>query len=311
MASSIGGKTDVSILICTYARASLLRKTLLSLAQVRGIETAEIIVIDNHSPDDTADTVAQCAEQLAHSVDIRYVFEPQQGLSIARNRGIAESVGAIIAFLDDDAVPSPDWLHSLRKAFAAYPDAAAVGGVIAPHFEIDKPDWLIKPLEHSFTIVHYGYRERKYPGNGHPFGANMALRRSSLRSLRFPESLGRKGKLLLSGEETWLFGELRRQGYALYYIPEMSVTHFIPKERLTPSWVKERYYCQGATYAIGSGTLPLRVRLLLRLLLRCGYLLLSSLGNRTAGQRLVQECRLASIRGAWDTLRHPDAVLER
>jgi glycosyltransferase involved in cell wall biosynthesis len=59
---------------------------------------------------------------------IRYVFEANVGLSHARNRGIFEARGDIIAFLDDDAEATPCWVQELVNGYSRHPDAWAVGG---------------------------------------------------------------------------------------------------------------------------------------------------------------------------------------
>lgn len=300
----------VSIVICTYSRAVLLKQTLQSLENLQGIDNAEVIVIDNNSPDNTAEIVAQCIAHLAGRVLLRYVFEPRQGLSVARNRGITESHGSIIAFLDDDAIPSIEWLSTIRAAFQSNPKAYAIGGIIHPHFETARPDWLVKQLELGFTIVNFGHKDRRYPGNLHPYGANMAIRREVFDDLQFPESLGRKGKSLLSGEESWLFSQMKRKGQQLHYIPRMSVTHFIPDERLRQEWIKRRFYYQGVSYAVWGNSLPLKTRLVFTLALKRIYLLCNSLFIYTPGQRLLKECRLESIRGSVDTLKNRGAILE-
>ena len=299
---------SVSVVICTYSRAALLQQTLLSLESVSGIAKAEVIVVDNNSPDHTSEIVAKCIERLRGKVNLKYVFEARQGLSVARNRGIAESSGSIIAFLDDDAIPSSSWLTSVQSAFERYPDAAAIGGIIHPNFETSKPDWLVKELELGFTIVNLGDKERMYPRRLHPFGANMAIRKDIFKELRFPEELGRKGNSLLSGEESWLFEEIQSQGKKLIYIPGMSVAHFIDASRLRPEWIKRRYYYQGVSLAVWNNRLPARIRLVLFLLVKRGYLLINSLFIRSPGQRLVQECRMESIRGSVETLRSRGAI---
>lgn len=302
---------SVSIIICTYARAELLGQTLLSLRDVEGIGEAEVIVVDNNSPDHTAEVVSHSMKQLNGTfVRIRYLFEPRQGLSAARNAGIAASTGAIVAFLDDDAIPSPQWLDAIRKAFEAAPEAAAVGGVIRPSFEIARPEWLIKELELPFTIVDLGGETRSYPGRLHPFGANMAMRRSVLDRLGlfFPEELGRKGASLLSGEETWLFNQMRSAGLKLLYVPGMAVTHFIMAERLSPGWIKRRYYYQGVSNAMEARGAARRARLIVTIALKWIYISFGSAVSRSPGRKLLKACRLESIRGSVDAIRSRNAT---
>ena len=304
-------KTDpkVSIIICTYSRARLLRQTLHSLKHLRDIKDAEVIVVDNDSVDDTGSVVREFMNQLPPKAHIRYIFEPRQGLSIARNTGIEHARGEIIAFLDDDAIPTTEWLSSLIQAFEKYPDAVAVGGIIQPHFETARPEWLIEQLEQPFTIIHLGDKERKYPRNLTPFGANMAIRKEALQdSLCFPEDMGRIGNSLLSGEEIWLFNELRKRGGELYYIPRMKVTHFIGADRLSPEWLKRRYYYQGVSIVVGGLNLFKRIRIVSFLMIKRVYIGFASLKSVAPGEKLLIDCRRESIRGSVDTLRSGGTV---
>lgn len=294
---------NISIIICTFSRADLLRRTLISLEKLLDIGQAEVIVIDNNSLDDTAEVVRSCIDVLKAHVNIRYVFEPRQGLSIARNTGIEEASAPIIAFLDDDALPFISWLSHIRNAFQRYPHAAAVGGVIIPDFATDRPDWLVPSLELPYTIVNLGERERTYPRKLYPFGANMAFRLEALQDIRFPEDLGRKGSSLLSGEETWIFRQLRKKGLDLIYIPGMTVRHYIPQERLTKEWIKRRYYYQGVSAVMGSNHVLSRLRIVSIIGLKLIYIAIHSRIMKSSEQGLLVECRKESIRGSLDTLR--------
>ena len=299
---------DVSVIICTHNRAALLARTLKSLAEVEGVGGAEVIVVDNGSDDGTEQAVRACAAVLEGTVRIRYVREPRIGLSVARNTGIAVSRGPIVAFLDDDAVPSPGWLQSIRRAFGSYPRAGAVGGPVEPEFGVKRPEWLAGKLELPYTIIDLGPIVRRYPRRLHPFGANMAIRRDAIGdALRFPESLGRKGTALYSGEESWLFGRLRKLGWSLVYVPDMRVRHFIPAERLTPSWIRRRYYFQGLSMARSHTGVAGKIRIVSTIALRRLYIAFQSRFADTPAKRLWAECRLEAVRGALKGLAGGDA----
>ncbi|MFD2672709.1 glycosyltransferase [Marinicrinis sediminis] len=292
----------ISVIICTYNRASLLSETLMALPELHRMDQAEVIVVDNQSTDHTAAVVAQFQQHWPASCTLRYVREREQGLSHARNRGIEEASGDWIAFLDDDAIPERNWLQMMVQAFERYPDAEGIGGKIRPRFETARPDWLIHELELPYTIVDLGDEEKKYPKHLFPFGANMVLKREVVERIRFPVHLGRKGNSLLSGEESWLFQRIQDEGGALYYIPGLVVDHFIPEERLTKEWIRKRYYYQGVSHGLASAKRMQKLRLLLVLGLKLGYVAADSLRAREDGRRLLNRCRLDSIQGTWRTL---------
>ena len=101
-----------SVIICTHNRSGILRDTIRSvLNQVFALDKFEIVIVDINSADNTKDVVAGVAA--TSPVTIKYVFENRQGLSHARNVGIKNSEGKIIAFTDDDVEAEKAWLRNL------------------------------------------------------------------------------------------------------------------------------------------------------------------------------------------------------
>jgi glucosyl-dolichyl phosphate glucuronosyltransferase len=239
----------ISVAICTYNRADRLKLALEALChQTLEASQFEILVIDNASTDSTR-TVCQAFETALPQ--FRYVFEPVQGLSKARNTALQEAKSLYIAFLDDDAIPSPSWLASLLQAFqTVQPEPVCVGGLIRPLWESPKPDWIHPTMESLFTILDGGEQPRWFRPNEFPWGANVAYQRDALLKIGgFHEKLGRKGKSLLSGEEYLLNATLQNQGGGFYYHPEAAVDHWIPKERIDPNWLVRRNFWQGRSVA--------------------------------------------------------------
>ncbi|AIQ39476.1 glycosyl transferase [Paenibacillus sp. IHB B 3415] len=292
-----GEVPKISIIICTYNRSALLVKTLHSLLPLENLDQAEIIVVDNSSKDDTAAAIRRFIDTYGADMDIRYLLEPVQGLSAARNTGILASKSPLIAFLDDDAIPCRTWISTIVSTFEQKPEVMAMGGKIAPIFESKRPEWLIKPFELPYTIVDLGNRIREYPKRLHPCGANMAMRKIVFDISLFPLELGRKGDSLLSGEETWLFGQIQQEGHSILYHPEMAVDHFVPANRLTEDWIMKRYYSQGISNAMKSEGMKGNLLLLGKTGAKVMYILADSILSRSQGRRLLNKCRLESIRG--------------
>jgi glycosyltransferase involved in cell wall biosynthesis len=262
---------------------------------------AEIVVVDNNSSDDTADVVRRCTEDLRSIIPVAYVHEPKQGLSRARNTGIEAARGDILAFLDDDAVPSSGWLTAIAGAFATHPDAAAAGGPIEPEFETPRPEWLSSGVEGYYSILDLGPDTRVFPRKRFPFGANMAVRRKALGNLRFSEKLGRSGTSLASGEEFELFMALRRQNHLICYAPDMRVRHFIEKERLRIEWLMARCRAGGASLAVTAAGPAERIQLALHTLADDAYWRV----RRILGigcDPILQACREVQCRGVYSTL---------
>ncbi|MCI0460222.1 MAG: glycosyltransferase, partial [Gemmataceae bacterium] len=116
--------TRVSVVINTYNRGPSLRRTLDAL-RYQTHDPFEVIVVNGPSTDNTE-------EVLADYPDVRTARCPEVHLSRSRNVGVAEAVGDIIAFIDDDALPEPTWLAELAAAYDS-PRVGGAGGVTFDH----------------------------------------------------------------------------------------------------------------------------------------------------------------------------------
>lgn len=240
----------VSVAICTYNRADRLVLALDALCrQSLPTQCFEILVIDNASTDSTKQACIPYQESLSN---LRYIYEPVQGLSKARNTAIEQAQGEYISFLDDDAIPCDLWIEELLKTFQTLkPMPVGVGGPIYPLWESGKPEWMQEEMSFLFSILDFGNQPHWLKFPKFPFGANMSYRRDALCQVEgFNENLGRKGGSLLSCEEYLLNKTLTKQGGRFYYNPQASVEHFIPKERTTCEWVIRRSYWQGRSEAV-------------------------------------------------------------
>ncbi|UKS29210.1 glycosyltransferase [Paenibacillus sp. HWE-109] len=296
-------KPSISIVICTFNRADLLHLTLESILALEDLDQTEILIVDNNSTDHTRDVADTFIQRYLGILRVQYVFEQKQGLSAARNSGIEQAQGDIVAFLDDDAIPCKVWIRTMLTTFGEQLEVEAMGGRIRPNFESERPEWLIKGLEMPYTIVDLGPKKQEYPVTLHPFGANMAIRKSFLVAHYFPTHLGRIGNMLLSGEESWLFEQMKKQRKVILYHPDMIVDHFIPDSRLTQDWIKKRYYYQGVTNGSMHKGNVAKLILLGKVAAKVVYIAGEALCARSAGKKLLVACRMESIRGTLDTMR--------
>lgn len=127
-------ETLVSVVIATYRRAALLKRCLLALCHQRMDARAfEIIVADDGCEPAIAALVATLAARY-RAVAFRYTAVPAtQGPAGARNAGARLARGEILAFTDDDTIPSPDWVCNGYLALAGAPGwCAAAGRVVVP-----------------------------------------------------------------------------------------------------------------------------------------------------------------------------------
>lgn len=244
---------DCSVIVCTYNRARSLADTLRALQALIIPEgtTWEVIVVDNNSSDDTREVVAATA---ASFPSLRYMFQPEQGLSHARNLGIAESRGEILLFTDDDVLPEPAWLEATLNGLRIHA-ADACGGYIAPIFEVDPPIWLTERF-YGFLAVRTD-RSDDYEistASQAPFGANMAMRRAVFERVGlFDTTRGRRGKVLASGEDGEMFERILGAGLKAVFLGGARVHHKVEAFRLTKKYLRRWRYQSSRNIALSRG----------------------------------------------------------
>lgn len=241
--------TKISVIICTHNRASYLRKALANLVdQSIPVEEYEVIVVDNGSRDGTRQVVAEFAQR----PNYRYIYEPELGLSRARNTGWQNAQGEYIAYIDDDAVADQGWLAKIVEVFeTTTPRPGCIGGKVYPIWEAPRPHWLSDSMVSWLAILDYSDTPVTLDDPRHLVGANIAYPRHLLETMGgFQVSLGRKGNNLLSNEESLLHYQLVKMGYACIYHPEIVVGHHVQASRLNQTWFKRRLYWQGVSNAI-------------------------------------------------------------
>ena len=228
----------VSIIVCTYNREKFIGHCLRSIAaQTAHSNEFELVFVDNNSTDQTAAIFSEF-KRTNPRIHCRYVLEESQGLSYARNRGIKESKGEVIAFLDDDAIAGKDYVRYLIDDVLNSPCLAG-GGKIIPYWEDERPAWMGRFLLPLVSVIDLGDQQRIFRGAKYPIGANMFFKRIVFdRFGEFNTELGRMGRNLMGGEEKELFNRIRKAGEEICYFPSISVHHIIPAERTTTEFIK-------------------------------------------------------------------------
>jgi len=204
-----------SVVIPTYNRAHTLRQTL-AAATAQDFGDYEVIVVDDGSTDDTARMMA------TEFPGVRYIRQANRGPAAARNRGIQEATGEIIAFTDDDCVPPFDWLARLADGYVRYPHIAGVGGYPeAPESLLSQN--ILAQYERSIGRDEYGAQQAEVLGGFEcPAGGtnNMAYRRSVLEQVGgFDETFP-----YAAGEDADLKWRVCQTGAQLLYVP-VKMTH--------------------------------------------------------------------------------------
>jgi len=240
----------ISVVICTWNRASLLEQTLEQMTHLRvpvGAEW-ELLVVDNNSTDGTDDVVGRFRSRLP----LRALFEPDPGKSHALNRAVREATGSYIVFTDDDVLVDPHWIDAYARAFRRWPEAAIFGGPILPWFEGTPPEWLTRTfgqVAFAFAALDLGDAPRPFGGDKVPFGANMAIRATEQRRYPYDPALGPRPGSGLRGEEVTLVKAMMRDGAEGWWVPDARVRHFVPIGRQTVPYIREWYHGWGVYLA--------------------------------------------------------------
>jgi O-antigen biosynthesis protein len=222
----------VTVAVPTRDRDEILRQMIESLLALE-YPRYEILIVDNAPRTDAAARVV--ASFARKKIPIRYVREDLAGISYAKNRGLAEASGEIIAFTDDDVNVDPHWLSTLVLGFQAGSNVACVTGMIFP-MEIET--WAQGLIE-QFGGFSKGFERRLfdmaenrphqvlYPYAAGIFGsgANMAFRTAILRQLGgFDPALG-AGAPATGGEDLAICFDTVMAGYQIAYEPSAIVRH--------------------------------------------------------------------------------------
>ncbi|MBD2260342.1 hormogonium polysaccharide biosynthesis glycosyltransferase HpsE [Pseudanabaena sp. FACHB-2040] len=234
---------DVTIAICTYNGAARLPKVLQCLRSQRHSHTFSwsVLVVDNNSTDATAEVAQHYQVDWPQTYPLFYVFEPRQGLAFARRCAIEQTQSPLIAFLDDDNWPDPDWVAAVHAFGSRHPQVGAYGGQILPHYEVPPPtgfDQIAACLavnEQRLGPHRYSPHQWRFPA-----GAGLVVRRQAWLDTvpDQPRLKGVCGSALTSkGEDLESLSYLNLAGWEIWHNPAMQIEHFIPRHRLEPEYL--------------------------------------------------------------------------
>jgi glycosyltransferase involved in cell wall biosynthesis len=235
----------ISVIVCTYNGANVLAGCLESLAgQTSDKGRFEVIVVDNNSTDETQEIAGTFSNKF---INFRIVKEIDQGLSNARNRGYREAAGSYVAYIDDDAIAFPDWIHQIICFTVRHPEIQVFGGPYYAFSLVQLPNWF--PPEYGSSVV--GTEERRIEiGKEWLDGTNMVFEKDLLQTFGgFDSSLGMSGQKIAYGEETKLLLELSRNNIPVFYVPAMRVRHLITEDKMSLTWLLKSSYASGRCYA--------------------------------------------------------------
>jgi hypothetical protein len=235
----------VSVLICTYNRLPFLQALVDSIkAQLPVAFPLEIVIVDNNSRDDTADYAKAVA---AADPAFHYLFEPNQGLSHARNAGARAAAHEFLLYLDDDALLPPHYLPTLGRLLARH-DPDFLGGPLYPLYLDPRPAWFPESLEIRKKTARSGFDQ-----DVTLTGANYGVRKSVLQKVGgFDPRYGMAGGKVGMLEERLVIETYRRitpsEQQKIYYSLETFILNATPARRMTLRFQLERIFVGNAGY---------------------------------------------------------------
>ena len=231
------------MVLSTHNRCAQLPYALNALLTQSGGVRYEVILVDNNSTDGTR---AFIEAQLGSSPNLRYLFEPRQGLPHARNAGVRAARAPIVAFTDDDVEVGPDWVATIKRVFDEYPDVDMIGGRVRPEWPGTVPPWVTARQLGPFALGERGDQPiRVSADNAAPclVGANFAFRREVF------DRVGLFDPTYVKSQDREIQLRLWRAGGAGLYVPDLAIAVKVPPERLTKRYFRYWYTTYGVYHS--------------------------------------------------------------
>lgn len=218
----------ITVCVCTYHRDAMLARLLrlLALQESANLFEISVVVVDNDISGPSKDLVLRLAAELG--LRILYEVEPVPIIAAARNHALRLAEGDLIAMIDDDEFPPPNWLLTMYQAMQTF-EVDGVLGPVRPYFDRTPPAWLMRgefsgaPAYPTGTLLRW---QQTYAGN-----ALLKAQVCSARGKPFDESFR------IGGEDQEFFRYAMQSGYRFVAVAEGLVYESVPPER----WIKKYY----------------------------------------------------------------------
>ncbi|MBW4552219.1 MAG: hormogonium polysaccharide biosynthesis glycosyltransferase HpsE [Aphanocapsa sp. GSE-SYN-MK-11-07L] len=237
---------DFTVAIRAYNSAKSLPAVLEKLLKQVGTESFrwEVLVVDNNSQDATAAVVADYAKRWRSDGQLRYVLEPRQGQSFARECAILNANTDLVGFLDDDNLPHPDWVAQACKFGQAHPEVGAYGSNILAKLDGTPPPDFVQ-VNIYLAISHRGSTaycyKRAYPRLV-PIGAGCVIRKQAWfdsvpQKRRLRGRFDQNRKLVPSSSEDMEIMFNIQNNWQVWHNGKMVVEHHLALHRLETDYL--------------------------------------------------------------------------
>lgn len=245
-----------SVVIATYRRPELLRRAMASIFdQDYPTDRYELIVVDNAGDEATSRLVHEMSA--AAPIPVTYLVEAQNGVSAARNRGAIHARFDYVAFLDDDATASPDWLAAFDAVIREH-HALVVGGRTVPVVRdgtVPPPWFNALYIQGMFGANRRGrstsavHRLNVFQDVGFGGGNSAYARRLFDHFGGFPTTQGRTASSLRAAEDTHFNLMLERHGIPIFFTNAARIDHLVDVDRLPKAHIRRRSFWHGVSGA--------------------------------------------------------------
>ncbi len=221
----------VSVLVCTYNRADLLRQCLEGLLCRTTVKPEQVVVVNGGSAEADAVVAEYQRAMRQSSSEVMLVKTANKNLAASRNVGLPYCTGDIIAMTDDDAEVFPDWITQLKQLHAAHPEAGVIGGAVIGA----RQDSFVSRVADLVTFPRYATARavRTLPG------VNVSYKRQVV------EQVGAQDESLFRGEDVDYNWRAQKAGWMVWYDPSLRVLHH---HRPTLGGFLNQHYMYGRAY---------------------------------------------------------------
>lgn len=245
----------ISIITPCYTIARLKDITeLLDSIHIQTYENIEVLIVAERSPELAGSIRSYVEEKGYPNIQVLY-NEGEWGSYSARNLGIRQAQGDILAFIDDDALLFPDWAEETVNTYADDNSIIGLTGPILPLWEQDSMAWFPRELYWIFSCTYWDWTEKTEVRNG--YGTNISFRRDAFHCCGlFKSSLEIKGQ----GKSDWQrpgaketefsLRVTQKTGKRIIYNPSIRVKHKVYRYRLSTNFIARRAYWEGYAKAL-------------------------------------------------------------
>ncbi|MGK7891337.1 MAG: hormogonium polysaccharide biosynthesis glycosyltransferase HpsE [Leptolyngbyaceae cyanobacterium] len=235
---------DFTVAIPIYNGVDRIIEVIDHLRQQVSIEAIawEILIVDNNSNDGLADVIQQLQQEWAHPFSLRYVHEPQQGVTYARCRAIQSAQGKYVGFLDDDNLAAPHWVASAYAFGEQHPEVGAYGSNILPLYEAPPPPKFDR-VKTLLVIRNLGKVAKPFNPQGLqlPPTAGLVVRKQAWLDC-VPAKMVRMTR---GGDDYQISLYMHNQGWEIWYNPDMQIYHQIPAWRMETDYLRSLAHLYG------------------------------------------------------------------